>query len=145
MKELIEGKFPGVEFKEDCAQSYKSDPIWHMRTMIFSDWQCESNVIGCIKDATSDLKNWNLTCVVLKSGEHWWDCQSCFNIDKVASELFDYSLSKHVTKVSIQRAFVLESDKPGYELWLKVMELDKGMDTNIGADLISYISNVFGK
>lgn len=125
-------RFPGVEIIPDIYNKH--------RTRAFSAYQKERTIIECMEDVLWDMDTWDCIGVVVKDGEHWWDCKKYYNRDEIVSLLFDKSLSRYVTKFDIER---LEHDK--FILWVKLHSLTNGLETNLGADLIEYIGDMIGE
>lgn len=126
-------RFPGIEFKDDV-------PGWHGCSRIFSTWQGESKVLDCLKYSLSDIMDKRCLCVVVKRGEHWWNCDKYYSGDQAVSALFGDSLSKYITKFDIDRSI----DSNTFKLWIKLKEIgDSGVSTNIGPDLLEYIASLF--
>lgn len=123
-------RFPGIEPKEDMTKTY--------RIRSFSSYQKERTVIECMEDTLWDMDIWDCECVVVKSGEHWWDAHRFYRRDALVSILFESSLAMYVTKFQVERK---AHDK--FILHLKLHELTKDVKTtNLGADLIEYIGNM---
>ena len=127
-------RFPGVEI---IPTTYYGE-LTRRQSRAFSAYQSESKVVECIKDAIKDMDGWKCDCVVVKTGEHWWDAHRHYGRDAIVSTLFDQSLKGYVTKFDIER-----KEKCLFTLWLKVHSLSKGVETNIGPDLVEYIMSRF--
>jgi hypothetical protein len=131
-------RFPGIEFKkDDYALPGLVKSIRHNR--IFSEYQCESNVIECMKDTLTHIGESRLLVVEIRYGEAWWDSSKYYNRDSAVGRLFDDSLGWYITRFSV----VNRSDNC-FEIQIKVHELDNIQSkTNIGPNLLEYIASLF--
>ena len=135
-------QFPGIEFKDDNAQAYRCEPTWRLRSRVFSSYQNESNLLECLKYTLSDIQGWKCKKIVVKYGGSWYDCCKYYCKDDIVGVLFDYSMSKYITKFDVSRVFNIENQGE-FELWLKVHDLTPNVETNIGPNLLEYIATLF--
>ena len=131
-------RFPGIEFQDinyllpDRIKSIKYNRI-------FSTYQCEPKVIECMKDTLAHIGESCLLVVEIRYGEAWWDSSKYYNKDDVMGRLFDDSLAWYITRFSM-----LNRTDNCFEIQIKVHELDPGLETNIGPNLVEYIGSLFG-
>ncbi len=132
-------RFPGIKHQNVEYRLGEVRPIRYSR--IFSAYQCESQVIECIKDTLTCIGKSRLVSVGIRYGESWYDSSTFHNKDDVVGQLFDYSLAWYITRFSI----VNYSDNC-FDMEIKMHKLDKlQKKTNIGPNLLEYIGSLFGE
>ena len=123
-------KFPGV--------SRVSESDGALVSLYFLEYQTERQIIECMMDTLRQLlKPEPCHCVVVKTGEEWYDVHRYYKVDEIVSSLFDCSMSKYIIKIGIERHF-----DGRFNLWLKFRDVEPEHGSNIGPDFIDYVTSM---
>ena len=123
-------KFPGAEFMD------------MERTVAFTSQHDGPGVLGCLKHILRGMGGWECTALVVRTSREkdvHWTGRTYHSRESVAAALFDLSLAKYITKLSVthrfERVFVLN---------MKVHELDELHPmTNIDLGLVEHVVGLF--
>jgi hypothetical protein len=139
----FDDKFIGIEFKDNEIPLPERGRL-STHNLKFTTYQCESDVIRCMKYYTLDgLKPSKCQFIEMLYSDGWWDSSRYTSKDDAMVILFEDSLARYITRIVINIYGDDIYDDVEFNIQFKVQELGPGMETNIGPDLIEYIGKLF--